>query len=279
VAVYAGWKRRKSNPAFGFLLGWIVGPLILLEIVRTKLIHYYVPSLPGCALLIAWLVMEVEASAVNLRRWPLGRLAVGLLTSIGIGLTVFLLALVLLIPWSVRWPTLCMALMIAAGTLIAIERIYNGKTVRGAYVLVGTWAATMLVFGSWLLPAVEPFRISKSVAQGLRKVADAEHAEPMLATFQQPSVIYELQRSAEIMTTRARLAERVQQDGKVVTALMDYEVKLLEKDSRWKMEPKDVIEGFNLDKGRHERLQVMVLTPASPPSSTALRVNQKSVVK
>jgi 4-amino-4-deoxy-L-arabinose transferase-like glycosyltransferase len=278
VAVYAGWKRRKQNPAFGFLLGWIVGPLILLELVRTKLIHYYVPALPACALLIGWLVLEVEASAVNLRRWPLGRLAVGLLTAVGIGLTVFLLALVLLIPWSLRWPTLVIALTIATGTLIAIERLFNGMTVRGVYVLAGTWAGAMFVLGSWLLPAAEPFRISKTIALELEKVARSEKAEPMLATFQQPSVVYELGRPAEIMTTRDRLAERVRKDGRIVTALMQYEIKILQKDPRWSMEPKDVIRGFNLDKGRQEMLQVMLLKPA-PPSATALRVGEKSVVK
>ena len=278
VAVFAAWKRRKENPAFGFLLGWAVGPLVLLEIVRTKLIHYYVPALPACALLISWLVLEVEASAVNLRRWPLGRLAVGLLTSVGIGLTVLLLALVLLIPWSLRVPTLVIALTIAAGTLVAIERLFSGRTVRGVYVLAGTWAVAMFVVGSWLLPAAEPFRISKTVARELDKVAKHEHAEPMLATFQEPSVIYDLGRPAEMMTTRDRLAERVRKDGRIVTALMPHEIKILEKDPRWSMEPKDVIQGFNLDKGRREMLQVMLLRPADP-SATALRVDEKSVVK
>jgi 4-amino-4-deoxy-L-arabinose transferase-like glycosyltransferase len=278
VAVYAGWKRRKQNPAFGFLLGWIVGPLILLELARTKLIHYYVPSLPACALLISWLVLEVEASAVNLRRWPLGRLAVGLITSVGIGLTVFMLALVLLIPWSLRWPTLVIALTIAAGTLVAIERLFSGRTVRGVYVLAGTWAAAMFITGSWLLPAAEPFRISKTVARELGKVAVKEHAEPMLATFQQPSVVYELGRRAEMMTTKDRLAERVRKDGRIVTALMAHEIKILQKDPRWTLEPKDVIRGFNLDKGREEVLHVMLLKPAAP-SATALRVEEKTVVK
>jgi hypothetical protein len=208
----------------------------------------------------------------------LGRLAVGFITTLGIGLTVFMLALVLLIPWSLRLPSLVIALTIAAGTLVAIERLFSGRTVRGVYVLAGTWAAAMFVTGSWLLPAAEPFRISKTVARELGKVAMDEHAEPMLATFQQPSVVYELGRRAEMMTTKDRLAERVRKDGRIVTALMAHEIKILQKDPRWTMEPKDVIRGFNLDKGREEVLHVMLLKPAAP-SATALRVDEKTVVK
>ncbi|MBX6312991.1 MAG: glycosyltransferase family 39 protein, partial [Isosphaeraceae bacterium] len=77
ASLLGGWSRRKASPAFGYLLGWIVGPLIVLEAVRTKLIHYYLPSYPSCALLASWLAVAVAQSGANLRRWPLGRLGLG----------------------------------------------------------------------------------------------------------------------------------------------------------------------------------------------------------
>ena len=49
AAVLGAWLRRRSSPNFGFLLGWAIGPLVLLECFRTKLIHYYLPALPACA--------------------------------------------------------------------------------------------------------------------------------------------------------------------------------------------------------------------------------------
>src|SRR5262249_48393511 len=87
AARLGAWSRRRSHPAFGFLLGWVVGPLILLECVRTKLPHYYLPAYPACALMAAWLVDAVAREEVNLRRWPLGRLSLGLLGGVGIGTT------------------------------------------------------------------------------------------------------------------------------------------------------------------------------------------------
>src|SRR5258708_5882828 len=92
AALHGGWSRRRSDPAFGFLLGWIVGPLVFLELVRTKLIHYYLPAYPACALLAAWLIVTLIREDVTLRRWPLGRQALSLLTSLGIGLVVALVA-------------------------------------------------------------------------------------------------------------------------------------------------------------------------------------------
>ena len=75
AALVAGFVRRKKDPTLGFLLGWAIGPMILLECVRTKLVHYYLPAYPACALLVASLVTSVADSERNLRRWPLGRLA------------------------------------------------------------------------------------------------------------------------------------------------------------------------------------------------------------
>ena len=98
AALLAAWTRRGTQPAFGFLLGWVVGPLILLECVRTKLVHYYLPAYPACALLAAWLVLEVVKDEVNLRRYPLGRLAFGLLGGVGIGASVALIALAMVVP-------------------------------------------------------------------------------------------------------------------------------------------------------------------------------------
>ena len=74
AAVLGAWLRRRSSPNFGFLLGWAIGPLVLLECFRTKLIHYYLPAYPACALLAAWLVVTLVREEVTLRRWPLGRL-------------------------------------------------------------------------------------------------------------------------------------------------------------------------------------------------------------
>ncbi|MHC5540253.1 ArnT family glycosyltransferase, partial [Singulisphaera rosea] len=75
TALVSAWSSRKATPLVGFLLGWVVGPLVLLECVRTKLIHYYLPAVPAIALLIAWVLVRSSESRVGLPSWRLGRVA------------------------------------------------------------------------------------------------------------------------------------------------------------------------------------------------------------
>jgi 4-amino-4-deoxy-L-arabinose transferase-like glycosyltransferase len=272
------WLRRKADPALGFLLGWAVGPLILLECVQTKLVHYYLPAAPAVVMLAAWLVYKVSEAEVNLRRWRLGRVSLGLLTGIGIGVTVALLACVMVLPWTLRWPSLMMAATIAAGTLLAMERFHSGRTIRAAYCLVGTWAAVLLLGGAWLLPSAERYRISRLVGERLGALAAREGALPMLATFRQPSVVYTMRRHAPFIYDRAGFFERVRREGAVVTALMAHELASLSLDTRGTIEIREVVEGFNIDKGRQEKLHLVVVRP--PGGSGALtRAGQQTRVE
>src|SRR5262249_33794949 len=104
TAILGVWMRRESNPDLGFLLGWAIGPLILLECFQTKLIHYYLPAFPAWALLLAWLILSVSSEGVTIRQWPLGRLGVALLMGIGLVLTAVFLILVPIVPARLCWP-------------------------------------------------------------------------------------------------------------------------------------------------------------------------------
>lgn len=59
IALKAGidaWRRRRKTPDQLFLLAWALGPLITLEMVQTKLVHYWLPSYPALILLaVGWL--------------------------------------------------------------------------------------------------------------------------------------------------------------------------------------------------------------------------------
>jgi 4-amino-4-deoxy-L-arabinose transferase-like glycosyltransferase len=278
AALLGAWLRRKANPALGFLLGWAVGPLILLECVQTKLVHYYLPAAPAVAMLAAWLVYQVSEAEVNLRRWRLGSVSLGLLTGVGIGVTVALLAGVMVLPWTLRWPCLLMATAIAAGTLLAMERFHSGRTIQAAYCLVGSWAVVLLLAGAWLLPSAEPFRISRLVGERLGALAVHERALPMLATFRQPSVVYTMRRHAPFIYDRGAFYERVRREGAVVTALMAHELELLSSDTRGTLEIREIVEGFNIDKGRQEKLHLVVIRP--PGSLGALtRAGQQTRVE
>jgi len=50
------WQQRRDTPCQLFLLAWGLGPLIAIELVQTKLAHYWLPSYPALILLaVGWL--------------------------------------------------------------------------------------------------------------------------------------------------------------------------------------------------------------------------------
>lgn len=272
AGLLAAWVKRSSQPALGFLAGWIVGPLLLLEVVRTKLVHYYLPAFGGCALMAAWVLTSVAASELRLRRWPLGRLALGLLLGIGLGAAGAMLALGVLTRGAALVPFGLMALTVATGTIVAFRQLHAGSTMPASRVLVGTWALTMLVLGGWALPAVEPHRLSPRVAQRLRAIQEAEGVAPLMVGFQPPAVVYHFGAPIPVLQTRDWLAEQLRQQGPMVAALTGPELDLLRKDQGWDLDVREPLSGFDVERGRVVELQLVVIRP-NPALASRPRVD------
>jgi 4-amino-4-deoxy-L-arabinose transferase-like glycosyltransferase len=266
AAVLGAWVRRRGTPDLAILLGWVLGPLILLECARTKLVHYYLPAYPACALLTAWLVETLGGAGVNLRRWPLRWVGLGTFAALGAGLTVALVHLGLFVlPRPIAWPCLAMAAVVAAGTCQGFRRFRGGQSRRAAWTLVGTGAVVLLILGAWLLPAAEPYRISAALGPKLAALVAREHAEPITGDYKEPSLILSLGRPAATFLTRAWLIDQVECHGKVVMALLPNELARFGSDPALEMQWNETVRGFNPNKGRVETLHLVVLRPASDP--------------
>ncbi|MDR3633569.1 MAG: glycosyltransferase family 39 protein [Isosphaeraceae bacterium] len=254
AAILGAFARRREQPAFGFLLGWVIGPLVLLELVQTKMVHYFLPAYPACALLAAWLVVAVVRDEVNLRRWALGRLGIGLLGGFGIGGAVALLAAACVVPSPVRWPCLALGLVIGGGTLYGLERLMSGATERAVAGLVATWAAVGLGVGAWLAPAVEPYKMARVVAERLNALAGSTNAQPILFSYQEPSTIYAMGRPTPAVRTWPELHEKLRQHGEMIAPALPEECVGLSHRPELIVEVVDHLEGFNITKGKTQTL-------------------------
>ncbi len=277
AAILGAWSRRKLRPEFGFLLGWTVGPWLLLETVPTKLIHYYLPAFPACALLAAWLVGAVAAEGASLRRWPLGRLAFGLLAGLGGAFVVALAGLGLMASWSIpgmtRLPTpmaapsLASALAMAIGLVLALTFFQRGRAGRGASTLVATWALVMAIVGAGLFPAAEPLRISRVVGERLALASRTSGAVAMVGNFQPPGIIYALGHPAPVIARRDDLIRQVRQHPAVV-ALLDWEVEQFRDDPRLAVRVVETVRGVDMEKARPKTLRLTVLRSSSSTAAT-----------
>jgi 4-amino-4-deoxy-L-arabinose transferase-like glycosyltransferase len=278
AALVGAWQRRKSDPNLGFLLGWAIGPLLLLECFRTKLIHYYLPAFPACALLTAWLVLRVAAEGVNIRRKPLGRLAIALLVGIGLVGIVLLGAAATMVEREFVPPMLLLAAVLAAGTLFGMSFFQQGATERAAYSLAATWAVLLVIATAWLIPLAEPYRSSRILGEKLASLSTKLKIEPVLLEYQEPGVVYSL--GHPIATTRDRDGFFAHLAGgkSVLTVALPSEVEVMRSHFGLIVTPVDQVEGFIMAKGKKQTLQLAVVRESDRPiAEPTLGLNTRRV--
>jgi hypothetical protein len=223
------------------------------------LIHYYLPAFPAGALLLAWFVETVAAEGMNLRRWPLGRLGLGLLGGTGIAGTVGLMAAAACAPGHLRPPLAVLSLILGSGTLLGLQWFHHGATRRAVRGLIATWWFFLLVLAGWMVPAAERYRTSRRVGERLAAQAALTGIEPVLLNYQEPGVIYTM--GATVATVRDpqgffALLEQKKALISVITPLEATEYR-----TRFGLEVTTLeeVEGFSLTKGLNHNLQLAVL--------------------
>ncbi len=258
--------RRKTSPILGFLMGWMIGPLFLLECFRTKLIHYYLPAFPACALLLAWLVLAIESEGVNIRRWRLGRFAIALLVAIGLGVSVLFASAGILLRGSFGWPLLIVATVVASGTILGLSRFERGATERAVYVLAGTWALVLLAVGGWLVPLGEPYRTSRVLGERLRALSHQTGVKPVLLEFQEPGIVYASGRP--IATTRDRDGFYAHLKGgkSVLTVALPSESAVMRNHFGLSVTLLDQVNGLILTKGKLQTFQIVLVSAGNDSS-------------
>jgi 4-amino-4-deoxy-L-arabinose transferase-like glycosyltransferase len=129
-----------------FLAAWLLGPLVLLELFQTKLVHYWLPSYPaGVLLVVGWL----WSAAPERRVGAAGRCLHGIG---GVALAAALLAL----PIAIRLPSLGAPAVAAAALLLAATAaavaLLGRLPLAGAAIGAGGAALALLATAVLYLP-------------------------------------------------------------------------------------------------------------------------------
>ena len=271
AAIVMGWSRRKVDPNVSFLLGWVAGPLLLLECFQTKLIHYYLPAFPACSLLVAWLIRSLEEEKVHFRRLAFGRIGLIVLVGIGLALTALLVAGTTLIPGDLRSPLIAIAALIVMGTLAGARLLRRGAGERAIDVLATTWAGPPGLL--WL--ARPDGRALSHIAgrrrtTGLTLESDGFGARPPGV----PGAGCHL-RAGPLRRAHARDRDgffaHLEGGRAVLTVLLANEIQVMRSHFGLDVRPIDHVDGFVLTKGKRQTLHLAAVRQAGAATDTKVR--------
>lgn len=192
AALWHGWKRR-SIPWVRFCLAAVVGPWLFLELYKTKLPHYWLPSFPFMALLIAdALVRAIRGRISDLGDKPflITTGIVAALLAIAGGAFVFIATLgdapkaLGYLAAATLW------LGVITGCVGVFAFLCRRQLARASLAMGLAFWAIVAFFFSVYVPSTSAFTLSKRLAGGLRDLGASgeirmiEYKEPSLAFYQ-----------------------------------------------------------------------------------------------
>ncbi|WP_422931164.1 ArnT family glycosyltransferase [Singulisphaera sp. PoT] len=265
----SAWAQRRETPLVGFLIGWVIGPLILLECVRTKLIHYYLPAVPAVAVLVAWRLVRSTDVRFGLPRWKLGRSGAVAISVASVLVTVGLLVCGFrMLPSPMLLPTIGVACIIAAGTVFGLREMLAGRIERATLGGIAFTAVALATFAGWFLPALEPYRTPAMVGQRLAALERSLAVRPILSTFKPPGVIFALGHPAPVVKSWEHLGEELDKSEVLLIPMIDKELNFFRKRPNFKVEVQETVDGFNIEKGSIETLYLTLIRANDPQVAT-----------
>ncbi len=274
VAIWQGWRISKRDRRVAGLLGWVIGPWLVLEVVQTKLVHYVLGCYPAMALLIAVALYQWrnKLSKIMVGK-KLGRIAlsglwiIGLVVAVGMTIAVGVLALGPIAELgegvSGRY-RLVLGAGLAGLVVIATALAVRGSLKKGwgrAGVVSG-FVGVMIcgaIAGGWVAPRIGSYRISRRAAEAAREISPGG-TRFVLFGFDEPSVIWYLGADKPVLIVNSveQLAEIWAKEEKVCAIISKKKMERLKVSG---FEPSDVgrwVEGVYLGKWRREELWVGV---------------------
>lgn len=224
------WRHRLRSPGpVAFLIAWVFGPMILLELFRSKQLHYYGPAYPALALLAAGYLAAVfrgeqawDADSSGRRcAWGVGILGL-VLAGVFAGLAVWG-------PPDGRLSASTCAAVVAVGTPLAARQLLLGRLAQGLAVQSIALGGAWVLLCGWSLPALDSQRVVRTVAEHLAR-EQRDTGAPIVLHQQlfEPSMVYYARRTfPDYLDDRQFVVQLRNRDRPVLTALTETDYRRL----------------------------------------------------
>jgi 4-amino-4-deoxy-L-arabinose transferase-like glycosyltransferase len=186
-----------------FLLAWLIGPLVLLELVQTKLVHYLMPSYPaGVLLVVGWALTPPRGVPVPGRGVRAGLVIGGLLAA------AVPLAVAVRLGLGGALATAAAAAVPLVTAVVWAAVAVGRRPVHSLWVLACGAGSFVLILLTTFLPALGPHLVGPKAAA--RAVELRRPGEPLLVyKARDDELFFELPLGARNCRSRDGLAERL----------------------------------------------------------------------
>lgn len=261
-ALRKAWSVRHEDPRISFLLGYAFGPLLLLELISTKLVHYHFPAYAALAILTGVRIAELEATSLRPNLLPDGRFLKIAINAFAIGLMLASVGLACAYPRTTLLP--CLIVLFAMGYAVyrGVPAIREGDWKQAIHASTIGWAVTILTMLGWILPANESARLATRVATRLKECSARIPGTVALAEFRDPSVVHALNRPTPVPVVRSRedMRELIDRVGPAIVPLSPNELEKVHSDGELNVRILSEIEAFDWDRGRKRKITLALIT-------------------
>ncbi|MFM7592034.1 MAG: ArnT family glycosyltransferase [Isosphaeraceae bacterium] len=261
-AISDAWRQRKTDPRLAFLLGWAVLPLVPLELMATKLVHYHYPSYAALAVLVGREIYCLEQVGTRPYLLAGGRFIRGSV----IGMSALAAALFLGFAWTGTWLVSAGSLVVAAvfigGLVVMIPQVQQGAWRKLMPTLAVTWAAVVLITIAWVLPASQRGAASHRVAARLQELSRQLQVTAILGEYREPSVIFDLRSDRPVVISRklADIRRIVRETGAVVMPVLADDLAIMQKANDLEVQVVGEVRAFDFQQGRRREIGLAVVS-------------------
>lgn len=238
-------KRREI-----FLVSWAVGLIVVLECVRTKMVHYSLPVFPALSILVA-LFFERARAAGDRRLLPgaIAAFIMALVLAAGppvalyrAGMTEAVIAFV------------CAGVFLVAGMARAVCLSKRG---RGAGFGFAGMAAWFFVVAAWGLPSVGGYSATGRIVAAVdnARILLGGGAEISSLGYEEPSLVFYLDGRVEVLKRFEEEGSAAARLPRILILSKRNEGVLRDVPNR-RLESVETVDGFNFAKGRWEEVMV-----------------------
>jgi 4-amino-4-deoxy-L-arabinose transferase-like glycosyltransferase len=251
---------QRAEPAFRFLLAWVVPSWLLFELVPTKLPHYILPVYPGLAILAAVWVTTPRRNG----RWER---ALQIIAAIVFGVVALAAAVgVVLIPVKLGsapgLPAVLAAVLVLALAAAALFFQSARRNIAAAGCALASALLLYPVLSSEIAPNLNALWMSRAITAHVAFDRLSSDPSVILAGYAEPSVVFLLGTDTRLATGKTAGAMAAQQGGLAIVEDRDRR-RFLESlhAAGGKERAIDQMSGFDYSRGRSEHLTFYRVSP------------------